>query len=70
MLEYLQENVGLQEGINIFFSTYTILITFKLKLKLLHLKKYGGYRQKKLDGGYERWDESSDGEPHIEYHFN
>ena len=70
MLEDLQENVGLQEGIHIFFNTYTILITFKLNSNLLHLKKHSGYRQTKLDGGYERCDESSDGEPHIKYHFN
>ena len=70
MLEDIQEYVGLQEGIHIFFNAYTILITFKLKLNLLHLKKHSGYRQKKLDGGYESWDESSDGEPHIKYHCN
>ena len=46
MLEYLQKNVVLQEGINIYFNTYTIPITFKLKLNLLHLKKHSGYRQK------------------------
>ena len=46
MLEDIQENVSLQEGINIFFTTYTILITFKLKLNLLHLKKHSGYRRK------------------------
>ena len=49
MLEDLKENVGLQEGINIFFNTYTRLITFKLKLNLLHLKNHSGYRQRKLD---------------------
>ena len=54
MLEALQENVGFQEGINIFFNTYTILITLKLKLNLLHLNKHSGYKQKKLVGGYER----------------
>ena len=54
MLEDLQENVGLQEGINISFNTSTILITLKLKLNLLHLKKHNGYRQKKLVGGYEK----------------
>ena len=70
MLEYIQDNASLQEGIHIFFNTYTILVTFKLKLNLLHLKKHSGLRLKKLDWGYERWDESSDGEPHIKYNFN
>ena len=70
MLEDIQENEGLQEGINIFFNTYAILITLKLKLNLLHLKKHSGYRQKKLAGGYDRWEESYDGEPHFKYHFN
>ena len=70
MLEYIQENAGVEECINIFFNAYTMLITFKLKLNLLHLKKHSGYRQKILVGGYERWDESSNGEPHIKYHFN
>ena len=70
MLEDIQENACLQEGINIFFNTYTILITFKLKLNQLHLNKNSGYRQKEVDGGYESWDESSDGEPHIKYNFN
>ena len=46
MLEDIQENVGLQEGINIFFNTYKIHITLKLKLNLLHLKNHSGYRQK------------------------
>ena len=48
MLEDIQENIGLKKGTNIFFNAYTILITLKLKLNLLHLKKHSGYRQKKL----------------------
>ena len=46
MLEHLQENIGFQEGINIFINTYTIIITLKLMLNLLHFKKHSGYIQK------------------------
>ena len=52
ILEDIQENIGLKEGINILFKTYTILITLKLKLNLLHLKKIVDI--KKIVGGYER----------------